>query len=43
LLLPVAYALGASRARTATVVFLVLTALSAFYGVYLCLVWPFSP
>ena len=43
LLLPVAYALGAARARTATVVFVVLTAFSAFYGVYLCLVWPFSP
>jgi hypothetical protein len=43
LLLPVAYALAAARARTRVVVFVLLTALSAWYGVYLCLVWTGSP
>lgn len=44
LLLPVAYAIGRSRNRTVPFVVLAgLTALSALYGVYLCLVWKFSP
>jgi hypothetical protein len=42
-LIPVAYALGAARIRVWVVVLLLLTAFSAWYGVYLCLVWPISP
>jgi hypothetical protein len=43
LLLPVAYLLAAARTRTVAVVFTVLTAGSAGYGCYLCLVWTWSP
>jgi hypothetical protein len=43
LLLPVAYALAAARTRTLVVVFALFTSFSAWYGVYLCLVWTGSP
>jgi hypothetical protein len=43
LLLPVAYALAAARRSTAVVVFALLTATSAWYGVYLRLIWEHSP
>ena len=43
LLLPVAFALAAGRRRTAVVVLATLTTISACYGVYLALVWTYSP
>ena len=43
LLLPVALALAAGRRRTAVVVLATLTTISACYGVYLALVWTYSP
>ena len=43
LLLPVAYALGTARRSTVVVVFVLLTAVSAWYGVYLRLIWEYSP
>jgi hypothetical protein len=43
LLLPVAYGLAAARRSTVVVVFALLTAASAWYGVYLCLIWTSSP
>ncbi|HEY7273404.1 MAG TPA: hypothetical protein VH502_11780 [Actinoplanes sp.] len=43
LLLPVAYALAAARRSTVIVVLALLTAVSAWYGVYLCLIWQHSP
>jgi hypothetical protein len=43
LLLPVACALAAGRRRIAAVVLGALAVLSAGYGVYLALVWTFSP
>jgi hypothetical protein len=43
LLLPVAYALAAARRSTVIVVFVLLAALSTWYGVYLCLIWGHSP
>jgi hypothetical protein len=44
LLIPIAYALVRSRNRTIPIVVIaLLAALSAFYGVYLCLVWKASP
>ncbi|MDR7274613.1 hypothetical protein [Catenuloplanes atrovinosus] len=43
LLLPVAYALARARLPQAGVVIAALTALSAWYGSYLALVWEYSP
>jgi hypothetical protein len=44
LLIPIAYALAGSRTRTIPIVVItLLTGLSAFYGVYLCLIWKSSP
>jgi hypothetical protein len=43
LLLPVAFALAAGRRRTAVVVLATLTTISAGYGIYLALVWTYSP
>jgi hypothetical protein len=44
LLIPIAYALARSRNRTVPIVVITLLAgLSAFYGVYLCLIWKSSP
>jgi hypothetical protein len=44
LLLPVAYAMARSRNRAVPYVVLAgLTAMSACYGVYLCLIWHYSP
>jgi len=43
LLLPVAFALAAGRRRTAVVVLATLSAISAGYGIYLALVWTYSP
>jgi hypothetical protein len=44
LLIPIAYALASSRNRTIPIVVItLLTGLSAFYGVYLCLIWKSSP
>jgi 4-amino-4-deoxy-L-arabinose transferase-like glycosyltransferase len=43
LLLPVAYALASARRRKAAVVLTTLAAVSAGYGVYLALVWTYSP
>ena len=44
LLIPIAYALALSRNRTIPIVVITLLAgLSAFYGVYLCLIWESSP
>ena len=43
LLLPVAYGLAAARRSTMVVVFALLLAASAWYGVYLRLIWEFSP
>jgi hypothetical protein len=43
LLLPVAYALARARIPQLAVVLTALTALSAWYGTYLALVWEFSP
>ncbi|MFJ9317358.1 hypothetical protein ACIRN4_24445 [Pimelobacter simplex] len=43
LLLPVAAGLAAARRTTVVVVLAVLTALSAGYGVYLAIAWPYSP
>jgi hypothetical protein len=43
LLLPVAYALAAARRSRVIVVFALLTAASAWYGVYLRLIWQHSP
>ncbi|HEY3005079.1 MAG TPA: hypothetical protein VGJ44_22220, partial [Kribbellaceae bacterium] len=43
LLLPVAYALAAARRSRVIVVFALLTAASAWYGVYLRLIWEHSP
>jgi hypothetical protein len=43
LLLPVAYGLAAARRSRIVVVFLLLTSMSTWYGVYLCLIWAGSP
>jgi len=44
LLIPIAYALARARGRTTPIAVITLLAvLSAFYGVYLCLIWKSSP
>lgn len=43
LLLPPAAALAVALPRTVVVVFALLAGFSAWYGSYLCLIWPYSP
>jgi hypothetical protein len=43
LLLPIAYGLATARLSRVVVVFLLLGSVSAWYGVYLCLIWRGSP